>query len=204
MGKKKSNAANAAQVLESSVSPILELNYKDPLFTVAAHPTKPILISGQVTGHVYCNTYNADELEEKQQAKRESILESEKEAFAKGKISQINTSVSQSKKKWWTIIEDNTEIPEDSLLTTNWKTKRHKGSCRHAIFEPLENSVGEFIYTVGTDNMIKRASTETGKVVGKHTVTPDYPNPKDSITKLCHSTTHAFLLAGTENGHVLI
>ncbi|EMG49798.1 JIP5 WD repeat-containing protein JIP5 [Candida maltosa Xu316] len=205
MARKKSNSTNAAQVLESAVSPILEINYNDPLFTAAAHPTKPILLSGQVTGHVYCNTYDAEKLEELTQAKREEHYNLEKEAYSKGKIPHVNKSVSQSKKKWWTIIENNTDIPSDNaLVTTNWKTKRHKGSCRHAIFEPLEGSVGDFVYTCGTDNIIKKASTETGKVVGKVDVSSDYTNQKDALTKLCHSTTHPFLLSGTEDGHVLV
>lgn len=205
MGKKKSNSSNAAQTLESSVSPILEINYNDPLFTAASHPTKPILLSGLATGHVYCNSYDADKLEELTQSKREEYDTLEKQAYTQGKIPHINKSVSQLKKKWWTIIQDNTEIPTDGdLIKTNWKTKRHKGSCRHAIFEPLENSVGDFIYTCGTDNIIKKASTETGKVVGKVDVLSDYSNKKDLLTKLCHSATHPFLLSGTEDGHVLV
>lgn len=197
----KSNSSNAAALLESKISPILELSYEDPLFSLAAHPTKPILLSGLVTGHVFCNTYNAEKLEEKQLARREEILFLEKEAFSKGKISQITHSVSQSKNKWWTIIE-NSELVEN--YTTNWKTKRHKGSCRHAIFDPLVGSLGENVFTVGTDHIIKKASTETGRVLGKISLAGDYPTPSDSITKLCHSTTHPLLLAGTENGHVLI
>lgn len=205
MGKKKSNSSNAAQILESSVSPILEINYNDPLFTAASHPTKPILLSGLATGHVYCNSYDAEKLEELTQSKREEYATLEKQAYTQGKIPHINKSVSQLKKKWWTIVQDNTEIPNDGdLINTNWKTKRHKGSCRHAIFEPLENSVGDFIYTCGTDNIIKKASTETGKVVGKVDVLSDYSNKKDLLTKLCHSVTHPFLLSGTEDGHVLV
>lgn len=205
MAKKKSNSSNAAQVLESSVSPILEINYADPLFTVAAHPTKPILISGQVTGHVFCNTYDGEKLEESTQAKREEYNQRERDSYSKGKIPHVNKSDSQLKSKWWTVIQDNTEIAkDDDLIKTNWKTKRHKGSCRHAIFEPLENSVGEFIYTCGTDNIIKKAATETGKVVGKVDALSDYSNSKDALTKLCHSTTHPFLLSGTEDGHVLV
>ena len=197
----KSNSSNAAALLESTISPILELTYDDPLFSLAAHPTRPILLSGLVTGHVYCNTYNAEKLEAKQQARREEILLLEKEAFSRGKISQITHSVSQSKNKWWTNIE-NSELVEN--YTTNWKTKRHKGSCRHAIFDPLVGSLGENVFTVGTDHIIKKASTETGRVLEKVTLSEDYPTSSDSITKLCHSTTHPLLLAGTENGHILI
>lgn len=201
MAKKKSNARNAARALESLVSPILEINYEDPLFSVAAHPTKPILLSGLVTGHLYCNTYDSVKLEEHQSAKREHIELMEKEAFKTGKISQVNRSVSQLKKKWWTTVNDIKELSDD--IVTNWKTKRHKGSCRHVIFDPLEGSVGENIYTVGTDNFIKKANTETGKVVSKVDFT-SHLGDKDSVTKICHSTTHPFLLSATEDGNVMV
>ena len=98
MGKKKSNSSNAAQILESSVSPILEINYNDPLFTAASHPTKPILLSGLATGHVYCNSYDAEKLEELTQSKREEYATLEKQAYTQGKIPHINKSVSQLKK----------------------------------------------------------------------------------------------------------
>lgn len=202
--KKKSNATNAARLLESSVSPIVELKYPEPLFTVAAHPTKPILLSGLATGHIYCSSYDADKLEEDQSTRREKLSLLEKEAFKTGKIANINKSVSQLKQKWWTVIEDNTEIPDCLNIVNNWKTKRHKGSCRSAIFDPLENSLGENIYSVGTDHIIKKANTETGKVVTKATISDHYSEKKDAITKLAHSTSHPFLLSGTENGDVLV
>lgn len=202
--KKKSNATNAARLLESSVSPIVELKYPEPLFTIAAHPTKPILLSGLATGHIYCSTYDADTLEEAQSTKRERLSLLEKEAFKTGKIAHINRSVSQLKQKWWTVIEDNIDIPDGSNIVNNWKTKRHKGSCRSAIFDPLENSLGENIYSVGTDHIIKKANTETGKVLSKATISEHYSDKNDAITKLVHSTSHPFLLSGTENGDVLV
>lgn len=202
MGKKKSNSANAVRALESTISPIVEINYKDPLFAVAAHPTKPILLQGLATGHVFCTTYDDVKLEEAQVQKREENELLEKEAFAKGKISAINKSVSQTKKKWWTVVPDNSEM-DIPLISNVWKTKRHKGSCRSVLFDPLENSVGENIFTVGTDHIIKKAATETGKVLSKTAV--DFGGKAaDAITKLCHSTSHPFLLAGTENGNVLV
>lgn len=204
MAKKKSSSSSASSELESSVSPILEITYKDPLFSLAAHPSRPIFISGLATGHLYCDTYDAEKLEEKASERREKLSLIEKEAFKKGTSGTIVKSVSQLKTKWWTIIKDNTEIPEDSHLVTNWKTKRHKGSCRSVLFDPLENTVGENLYSVGTDHIIKKASTETGKVLSKTTVSDHYEGSEDAITKLSHSTTNPFLLAGTENGHVLI
>lgn len=203
MAKKKSKLASALSSLESRVSPIVEVKFKDPLFSLAAHPTRPILATGLATGHLFCVQYDAEKLEEKCRERREKISLMEKEAFKSGKLSTITKSVSQLKSKWWTIVEDNTDIPSDYDIVTNWKTKRHKGSCRSVIFDPLENSVGENLYSVGTDHIIKKANTETGKVVSKIT-TSDHYNSKDAITKLSHSTSHPFLLAGTENGHVLV
>lgn len=201
MGKKKANAAAAARALESSVAPILEVKYEDPLFTAAAHPTKPILLNGLVTGHVYCKTYDSAALEEQQRAEYEKLAGLERDAFNKGQLDEIKTSVSQARQKWWTVAD----LSDDhEHFRTNWKTKRHKGSVRHAIFDPLPSSVGENVYTVGTDHIIKKAATETGKVVSKVDLLGDYENKNDAVTKLCHSASHNFLLAGTENGSVLI
>ncbi|KAI5969264.1 JIP5 [Candida margitis] len=213
MGKKKSNSTSAAQVLESSVAPILEINLKDPLFTVAAHPTRPIIITGLATGELCCNIYDASKLEELSEIRRQEVAELDKRAYAEGKVPHVTKSVSQSKNKWWTTIGDKTDISKtgaevksnlDSEFTINWDTKRHKGSCRHAIFDPRSDSLGEFLYSCGTDNVIKKAATESGKVVSKVNVASNYTNPNDKLTKLCHSTTHPFLLSGTEDGHVLV
>ena len=208
MGKRKNNSSNAAHVLESSVAPILELNFTDPLFTTAAHPTKPLLISGFATGHLYCNSYNGEKLEELEQVNREKAIERQQKAYEAGTITHVNKSVSQLKSKWWTTFNDIKDVPSkgEELVNvqTNWKTKRHKGSCRHAIFDPRADCLGDYLYTCGTDNIIKKAATETGKVVGKVDVVADYSSAKDKLTKLCHSTTHPFLLSGTEDGHVLV
>lgn len=203
MGRKKNNAASAASELESKVSPILEVHYKEPLFSLAAHPTKPIILSGLATGHLYCHTYDGDKLEEAQAELRERLSLLEKEAFQKGKVAQIVRSVSQLKKKWWGIVDDHTDVSGTDHIVENWKTKRHKGSCRSVIFDPLELSLGENIYSVGTDHIIKKANTETGKVVSKTSVA-DHFSAKDAITKIVHSSTHPFLVSGTENGHLLI
>ncbi|EGV62397.1 WD repeat-containing protein JIP5 [Yamadazyma tenuis ATCC 10573] len=203
MGKKKSNAANAARVLESKVSPILEINYPDPLFSVAAHPTRPIIAQGLATGHVFCTSYDAEQLEEYQTANRATHTKQQTEAFKTGKTSAIISSVSQSKQKWWTVVDDATDI-NNSMVKTLWKTKRHKGSCRSILFDPLPNSIGENIYTAGTDHIIKKANTETGKVSGKVEVSQHFLEEDDKMTKMCHSATNPFILAGTENGHVLV
>ncbi|KAI5951272.1 JIP5 [Candida jiufengensis] len=203
MGKKKSSSSKES--LESPIAPLLEVNFKEPLFTAAAHPTKPIIISGLATGHLYCNSYNAEILEEESTKNKEIALEREEKAYASGLTQNVTRSISEVKNKWWKIVQDNTEISSNGVdIKMNWKTKRHKGSCRHAIFDPRPDQLGEFIYTCGTDNVIKKASTESGKVLGKVDVVEDYYDPKDKLTKLCHSTTHPFILSGTEDGNVLV
>lgn len=202
MPRKKSSSASAARLLESDVPPILEINYKDPLFAAALHPTRPIFATGTATGYVHCFQYDLENLEESQLIERNKLNEIQKNAFKKGESSAANTSVSQLK-KWWPVVEDYDQIPENSFLTCSWKTKRHKGSCRALLFDPLENSAGEHIYSVGTDHALKKANTETGKIVSKVNASSHLGN-NDSFTKLAHSTTHPFLLAGTDNGEILV
>lgn len=201
MAKKKSKGLSSAHsALESSVSPILEVNFTDPLFSIAAHPTRPIIVSGLATGGLYCNTYDPEKLEESQEKERIRIIEEIKKK--EGRHVKLS-SVSSLNKKWWKIVDDHTNIEGNDGIVTNWKTKRHKGSCRSVIFDPLESSIGENIYSVGTDHVIKKANTETGKVIGKKTI-KDFEDPSDISTKLSHSATHPFLLVGSENGDVLV
>ena len=94
-----------------------------------------------------------------------------------------------------------TESIPDSQVINTWKTKRHKGSCRCLLFDPLEGSVGKHLYSVGSDHVIKKADTATGKVRAKVSLTLE---PGDAVSKLAHAAHSPFLLAGTENGHVLV
>lgn len=176
---------------ESSVSPILQIDFEDPLFSSAAHPTRPVIISGLATGHLYCHSYDADTLERK--------VAEKKQLFTKKYGNKTN--ISSLADKWWLQLD---HTSSDDNLSLNWKTKRHKGSCRSVLFDVLENSVGEFIYSGGTDNIIKKASTETGKVVAKCDASSQFETPKDSITTMAASSTHPFLLAGTDDGQVLV
>lgn len=195
MARKKKGGLTSALELESSVAPIVEVAYSDPLFSVAAHPTKPILLSGLATGHLFCHTYDAEKLEDEAAKAREKL-----ELIEKNKEKKL---VSQLQKKWWSVIRDHKDVPENSGVVTNWKTKRHKGSCRSVIFDILENSIGEQLYSVGTDHIIKKAATETGRVTSKSEITAHYDGT-DAITNLALSPTHPLLLAGTESGHVLV
>lgn len=48
-------------------------------------------------------------------------------------------------------------------VETAWRTRRHKGSCRSLAF----SADGDYLFTAGTDGIVKVAATETGKVNGK-------------------------------------
>lgn len=188
---RKSKSKPTGPSEESKVPPILAINYEEPLFSVAAHPTRPIMISGLATGHLYCHSYDAEALENSLARKKEKY----------GKLIKDETSISKLAKVWWSEV-DCKDSSDDVKM--NWKTKRHKGSCRSVVFEVQENCVGEFLYSGGTDNVIKKASTETGKVVAKTDLSSNYENPKDAITTMAVSPSHPYLLAGTDDGHVYV
>lgn len=195
MARKNKSKKNGLVDSESNVAPILEISQSEPLFTLAAHPTRPIIATGLGTGHLYCYSYDDKLLQERLDRKRAAFLKSE---------DSDNSHVSQLKKKWWVHERDHAAIGENSPVKVNWKTKRHKGSCRTVAFDVLENSVGENIYSVGTDHMIKKAATETGKVIAKTDFSSHLSDSKDVVTNMALSTTHPFLLTGTENGNVLV
>lgn len=46
---------------------------------------------------------------------------------------------------------------------SSWNTKRHKSSCRGLVFD----YTGKYVYSIGSDNVIKKAKSESGKVVAK-------------------------------------
>lgn len=190
MVKKKAARSNSS-VNESQAPPILHVTYTDPLFSLAAHPTRPIIVTGLATGHVYCHTYDADNLED--------CMEREREIFMK--LKEEFGSISNLKTKWWSEFDCNASTEN---LNVAWKTKRHSGSCRSVIFDVQDNFVGEFVYSVGLDNIVKKANSETGKVIAKTNIASFYEDPKDAITTLVKSTTHPFLLAGTDDGHALV
>ncbi|CAN3353859.1 hypothetical protein DICA3_A10242 [Diutina catenulata] len=193
--------------LESSVYPILEINYPDPLFCSAAHPTKPIIATGLATGHIYVFKYDADALESRAESKL-------------GDLKGPHRSVSQTSVKWWETFD--TPAPNNDDVISLWKTKRHQGACRHIVFDPLDQ--GASLYSVGSDHIIKKANSETGQVIGKIDVSkfygkpatnphkpkdendtgPQEPPKTDAITKLLCSPSLPLVLAGTESGGLLV
>lgn len=195
MGKgRKSQSTYASLESESKVAPILEMGFGDPLFSLATHPTKPILISGLATGHLFCHSYDPQRLTERLASKRQDFKRTERK----------DIRISQLKEKWWSVVNRHDEPEEDSGVSIAWKTKRHKGSCRSLLFDAREGQVGELLYSVGTDHIIKKATTETGKVTSKMNISPHYGDVADAITTMALSNTHPFLVTGTENGHVLV
>lgn len=55
-------------------------------------------------------------------------------------------------------------------IETAWKTRRHKGSCRTLEF----SAGGEWLYSAGTDGIVKAADGETGRVFVKIVVPNTY------------------------------
>ncbi|CCH42250.1 putative WD repeat-containing protein [Wickerhamomyces ciferrii] len=196
MGKKSSKKGQST-ILESNVSPLLEFKYDAPLFALAAHPTKPIIVSGLANGYVFMIEYDSTKLSVYQHDQKESIAKEEKEKAKSKKQELESSSKSKKKQKFWKVhlISKNSEDDLNNGIKTIWKTKRHKGSVRSICF----NAEGDEIYTVGSDNVIKRANAITGKVLKKIEI-----DSKVLITKIIKSQTHPFIITGDEVGNIRI
>lgn len=76
-----------------------------------------------------------------------------------------------------------------------WKTRRHKGSVRSLAFD----SNGEFLYSIGSDQVLKKSIVKNGKVSNKVKL-----EDKSLFTKIIKSQTHDFLVLGDEGGSILV
>lgn len=188
MGKKSKGKQQALALLASEDLPILELKYSEPLFQLVCHPEKNLILSGLSNGYIYCHTYDAGKLIE--------ILKDNEKMSKKSKKEQKKDA------KFWTVIDVIKESPDDesqeeSPVKLLWKTKRHKGSVRAMCID----DDGKYFYSIGTDNVLKKSETDTGKVIKKCV----FPSQDSKFTKMVKSPTHNFIIIGDETGsiHVL-
>ncbi|ODQ67696.1 WD40 repeat-like protein [Nadsonia fulvescens var. elongata DSM 6958] len=79
-------------------------------------------------------------------------------------------------------------------VSTVWQTKRHKGSCRAVVFDRS----GDTLYSIGSDLVVKKADSLTGKVTAKHTLTSTKATPT-----LLYATEN-YLLAGCEDSTLTV
>ncbi|KAF8533546.1 WD40-repeat-containing domain protein [Trichophaea hybrida] len=95
---------------------------------------------------------------------------------------------------WPSTPDDDDEAPTtEQDFTVAWKTHRHKGSCRSAVY----SDDGETLYTAGADTLLKAAASATGHVVSK-SLLPSITDPATVLLPL--SPQH--LLLGTDAGHI--
>lgn len=193
MGKntKAKKRAASLEVLASKSSPILEFVFDEPLIHVACHPEQPIVVCAIATGHVFCCKYDAKALKR--------ILNKNE-----AKLAALENKDDQKRKRFWKLIKLKAEMDtyeleegeETAAVELLWKTRRHKGSVRGMSF----NNDGSKLYTIGIDNVLKKANSLTGKVMKK--VTLPLSSEKNHYTKLVTSKTHPFLLLGDELGNI--
>jgi WD40 repeat protein len=174
----KNKKSQVTDLLESTVKPLLELKFDSPLFAIAAHPSRPILAIGLANGYVFVLEYDplklqttARDLKDQNRGKKEKDIQ-----------------------KAWRVSLLSKESDLKDGVKILWKTKRHKGSVRSICF----NSDGEELYTIGSDSVLKKAQSQTGKVLKKTTVERCAP------TRLYKSETHPFLVLGDEDGDIRV
>ncbi|CAI4054156.1 Jip5p SKDI_16G4230 [Saccharomyces kudriavzevii IFO 1802] len=205
-----------ADIIDSTNSPILELlSSKIPIFQSILHPGLPIIITGFGTGHIICHRYDPTKLQSRLNRKRKlDIATPDKDAAKNGSKmknractwTRLDMDVENGTLRLVDIEEQQQSIEEtkDLGVETLWKTKRHRGSVRAICFD----ANGDNIFSIGSDNILKKANTITGKVVKKVNLGSLFESEKkknDKFTKLCISQTHPFILLGDESGdiHVL-
>ncbi|CAL9734513.1 hypothetical protein MOSE0_F00914 [Monosporozyma servazzii] len=168
MAKKNSKKV---KVVESNLKPLLQWNADEdsPFFQIVAHPTEPIIYLGLSDGYLYCYKYDISELKK---------YKTVKDKDGNDEITVPEVFVGET-------------IAGTEIL---WKTKRHKGSIRGLSMD----SNGEFIISLGNDNIIKKAKSLSGQVVKK----VNLPEGWKPSTKMV--VTDDAILVGNEDGDVLV
>ena len=188
MARKNSKNKKNETLRESDTLPLLEFKFDEPLFQMASHPEEPIIATGLSNGYIYCYKYDPIRLA--------SYLQQNKKNF---KLKQDKATESNKDTKddvFWKVVsvppeEESSDNPEVTLL---WKTRRHKGSVRCMAMDPN----GEFLYSIGTDNVLKKANVKNGKVIEKVTIS----NNDNKFSKMVVSSSHPILLLGDEVGNI--
>ncbi|KIN02249.1 hypothetical protein OIDMADRAFT_197335 [Oidiodendron maius Zn] len=99
------------------------------------------------------------------------------------------------------VIAGNTSDDEDgdtsvlstgtSTIETEWRTRRHKGSCRTLAYSVL--------YSAGTDGILKVATSSTGKVVSKIRTPLDSSTSEADAATIVHALSPQTLLVATDS-----
>ncbi|KAK6425194.1 WD repeat-containing protein jip5, partial [Oleoguttula sp. CCFEE 5521] len=93
--------------------------------------------------------------------------------------------------------ESSTISDGKDIVNTEWRTRRHKGSCR-----TLAYSVdGRQLYSAGADGLVKAADSETGQVVGKLAIPLPHSGAEDvDAPTVIHALSPQTLLLTTDSG----
>ncbi|KAI6250368.1 WD repeat-containing protein jip5 [Erysiphe necator] len=86
-----------------------------------------------------------------------------------------------------------------STIDTEWRTRRHRGSCRTLIY----SVDGEALFSSGTDGLVKVASSHTGRVFAKIAI----PQPKTDLSdapSLLHALSPEVIILATDSAALYV